>query len=794
MIRIYLLQAIRSLKHQKMHFLIILLGVSLSLASAFLIYSYVFYENSYDSFYQSNKDLYRIVVDAQREGDDAYKSPYSFSAQGPTAMEEIPEVEGFVRITTSSDVTLSTDDNNKQSICVNNYYYADDNFFELFSFPLIQGVANQILKNKESIVISESLARKLFGKENPIGKSVWIDGKRHNTITGVMKDIPENTHLKFEMILPIKSNFLLLNPLSEWTNSSYFTYVKLKKDANSSNVEKKITSSFLKENRAVNQLECIWHLQPVNEAYLKTADFTSKPSSFKFGDSRMVYFLIIITILILSVSWINYINLITAKKDERLDEVKVRKVNGAGKHSLIIQFFTESFFQNLLGILIACLIIVVSIRPFAKFMGFTVNVINNPSFWTIPISVIILSIVLPGLFSAFSLSRYKAQRQTIAFSKLSFRDAMLVLQFIIIIALLSSVFVINKQLDYINKSDLGFNKEQILVLNIPRITEKQIDKKDLETFRSELVQYSGILDVSATTTIPGKRFGSGNGSLHILGQTNENTYFRVGRVLNNYPVLMNFKFVAGRSFSDSDNEIVINEAAVKELGFNDSNELINRSVNLMGQQMTIVGVTEDFHQESLHIIPEPQIMYTKNMENIYNNIVVRISQGNVQSLLSTIEKEYKAQFPGNPLSYFFLDKYFDYQYQKDIKFRKLFSLFSIIALIMGYIGLYGLTAYTVVKRTKEIGVRKINGAKISEILSMLNKDFVKWVVVAFIIATPIAYFAMRIWLENFAYKTNLSWWIFTISGILALGIALLTVSWQSWKAAMRNPIEALRCE
>jgi putative ABC transport system permease protein len=795
MIRIYLLQAIRSLKNQKTHFLIILIGLSFSLASAFLIYSYVFFENSYDSFYQSN-NIYRIIVDAQREGEDAYKSPYSFSAQGPTAKAEIPEIIEYTRIASSSDVILSSNQsaNKELAISVNNYYYADDNFFELFSFPLIHGSANQVLKNKESIVISESLSRKLFGTDNPIGKVVTIDGKWLNTVTGVMKDIPENTHLKFEMILPMKNNLWLLNPNSEWTNHSYFTYVELKKNTKTSDVEKKITSSFLKENRAVNQSECTWHLQPVNEAYLQTSDFTSKPSAFKFGDPRMVYFLIIIIFLIISVSWVNYINLITARKDERLEEVKVRRVNGADRRNLINQFFIESVFQNLLGIIIACLIIVVSIRPFAKFMGFTFNEINNPSFWLIPVFVVIFSIVIPGLYSSLLLAQNKTQKKPIVNSTFFLRNTMLVLQFIIIIALLSSVFVINKQLDYINHSDLGFNKEQVLVLNIPRVTKAKFEKQDLETFRSELVQYPGILDVSATTTIPGKRFGNGNGGLSVLGQSNEDTYFRIGRVMNNYPALMNFRFVAGHSFSNSDNEIIINEAAVKELGFSNSNELINRSASLLGRQVTIVGVTEDFHQESLHIIPEPQIMFTKDMSTNYNNIVVRVLQGNVQSLLSIVEKAYKTQFPGNPLSYFFLDEYFDYQYQKDIKFRKLFSMFSILALIIGYIGLYGLTTYIIVKRTKEIGVRKVNGAKISEILSMLNKDIVKWVFIAFIIATPVAYFAMGIWLKNFAYKTNLNWWIFAISGIIALGSALFTVSWQSWKAAMKNPVEALRYE
>ena len=796
MLRIYLLQAIRSLKSQKVHVLVILLGLIVSMASAFLIYSYVFFERSYDSFHQAGKNLYRVIVDAQSKGEDAYVSPYSFSAQGPMALAEVPEVEAFTRLVAMPSMVVSSENGgqNNQMLTINEYYFADDNFFEIFSFPLIYGFAKQALKNKGSVVISKSIAEKLFGNENPIGKNILLDGKHINTVTGVMEDIPENTHLKFEMIFPMKNIPWILNPKNEWTNHSFFSYLLLKDGANPDLVEKKISESYKKENRAINQMECVWHLQRIDDAYLKTSDFTSKPGVFKFGDPRMVYFLSIIIVLLLSVSWVNYINLLTAKNNERLDEVKVRKVNGASKGNLIIQFFIESSVLNLSGLILACIIVILSIHSFSQFMSFPVEVISKPSFWTIPLIVVAASIFLPGLYTAFSLSQKKLDKDLTPVSRYTIRDGMVILQFIIIIALASSILFIDRQLNYISSIEVGFKKEQILVLNIPRISEKNIDNQDFETFRSELTRIPEIIDVSATTSVPGRRFGGGNGSPHIEGQQNENTYFRVGRVFKNYPALMNFKFVAGQSFDNSDSKMVINEAAVEEFGFTNPTEILNRRVTWMGYEFTIAGVTENFHQESLHILPEPMIMYTKEVENTFNYILINLSEGDVQNLLKKIEHEFKTQFPGNPFTFFFLDKYFDRQYQKDIKFRALFSFFSIIALIIGYFGLYGLTTYTIIKRRKEIGIRKVNGAKISEVLVMLNKDLVKWVAIAFVIATPIAYYAMNKWLQNFAYKTNLSWWIFAVAGLLALGIALLTVSVQSWKAATRNPVEALRYE
>lgn len=800
MISNFLKQAIRYIFNQKKHSLVVILGMAVSMAAAFLIYSYVHYEKSFDNFHANGENLYRIVVDAQTEGEDAYKSPVSFAAQGPTALAEIPEIESFTRLLPMQNIVVSSAKYSKDAaiFAVNDYYYADDIFFNVFTFPLIQGNAKEALKEPRTVVVSELLATKLFGIQNPIGEKIIVDGKHNCTVTGIFKDIPEKTHLNFEMLFSLNTFPWIMNNNSAWSNHSFFTYFLLKEGSNAVLVESKIIESHKKENRAVGQMNCVWELQPINEAYLNTDDFTSKPEAFKFGNSRMVYFLSLIALLILTIAWVNYINLTTAKTSDRFKEIGVRKTNGASKTNLLIQFFIESVIYNLFSIIVAAIVIVFTLKWFASLMSYSVSLLESPLFWTLVGTVITIGILFPGLYSAFLLSRIDPfKKQNLiknSLPKFGYRDVLVVFQFIIIIGLISGVIVINRQLNHINSIDLGFQKEQVLVLNIPRVEFDQNKESKLNTFKNELNKYVEIENITASTSIPGERFGSGNGSPTLAGQLRDDHYFRVGRVMPNYMEFYGIDIIEGKNFNNYNNQMILNKEAIGEFGFTSADEVINRKINWQGNEFTVVGVTESFHQESLHILPEPTIFYTKAIENNFNYISVKLKTDNIDATIGKIEKEFESLFPGNPYNYFFFDRFFDQQYKKDIAFRKLFSFFSIIALIIGYFGLHGLTTYSILKRTKEIGIRKVNGAKISEILAMLNKDFLEWIAIAFIIACPIAYYVMSKWLENFAYKTELSWWIFALAGVLALGIALLTVSWQSWRAATRNPVEALRYE
>ena len=801
--KINIKQALSYILHQKGYSLVIIIGLSAGLASSFLLYSYVFYEKNYDSFHQHGKELYRIAVTARIGGKDPYKSPYSYAPQGPVALAEIPEVESYVRLLPMEKIVVADEKNeDKTAVTVGDYFYADEMFFKLFSFPLKEGDPDMVLKKPGTVVISTSLTNKLFGSGSPVGKVMKVDGRYRMTISGVFKDIPGNSHLSFDLLFSLNTFPWIMNAKDAWNNHSFFTYLLLKKGADPRIVESKLTSAYLKKNRAVNQSNCTWKLQPVSEAYLNTSDFTSKPDSLKFGNERMVYFLQVIALLILCIAWMNYINLITAKSTERIKEIGVRKTIGAGRLHLIRQFFTESTLYNLFSIIIAIALIVTIFGWYTRTMFFSSSVLNNFVFWVLPCFVLLVGIILPGGLSVFFSLKIKPFVRFVfndsSISMSAFRNGLVVLQFAIIIVLIAGVIGVNKQLRYIQSVDLGFQKEQILVLNAPRVgLGKQFEDK-LATFRVEMLKHAGIKDVTAAVSIPGERFGYGNGGPKLKEEEDSNTYFRVGRVYPNYLNFYGTKLAAGQDFSDNiqsdDQNIIINQEAVKELGLKNADEAIQKKLVWNGREVTIIGVTQSFHQQSLHIIPEPMILYTKLHENNYNYIMVKLDTRNIKESIANAESTYKAVFPNNPCDYFFLDSFYDKQYRKDIIFQKLFSLFSVIAFIIGFAGLYGVTVFRILKRTKEIGIRKVNGARITEVLVLLNNDFIRWIAIAFILACPIAWYAMHQWLENFAYKTALSWWVFVLAGLTAVTVAILTVSWQSWRASTRNPVESLRYE
>ncbi|MDA3893406.1 MAG: ABC transporter permease [Salinivirgaceae bacterium] len=801
MIANYLKLAWRHIISQKKYSLVVIFGMAVSIVAAFLIFSYVKFEKGFDNFHTDADHLFRVVVDAKREGNNNYKSPYSFSAQGPTALEEIPEVLSYTRLIAMNNMVLSSQNSNgdNSSISVKEFYYADDNFFSVFTFPFLWGDNELALKEPGSIAISSSIAQKLFGNENPVGKSILIDGKYKNTITGVFYDAPENTHFKFDLIGSLHTIPFMLRPENSWSNHSFFTYLKLKDGAIINEVEAKLKTSFTKENRAITQSNLFWELQPITEAYLNTSDFTSTPNSFKFGDKRMVYFMSLIALLILGIAWINYINLTTAKSTERLKEIEIRKTNGAGKKQLLTQFFIETTLYNLLSMCIASAFIAITFQWFFKTMALSTQIFTDPSFWYVVGSVVIFGILFPGLYSALLLSGIGSRKRSNTIkngsSQINIRHSLIIIQFMVIIILISGLIVINRQLNHINSIDLGFQKEQVVVLNIPRVDFNQHNNSKLYAFENELKKSADIEEITASVSVPSERFGNGNGGPSIIGYPKqEDAYFRVGRVLPNYPEFYNIDLLTGRYFDETDNGMIINKEALAEFGFYNAQDIINKEINWQGSTFTILGVTKSFHQESLHILPEPLIFYTKDIENQFNYISVKLLSSNHKAALSKIEKVYSSFFPNDPFAYFFLDKHFDQQYKKDIAFRQLFTFFSILALLIGYMGLYGLTTYSIVKRIKEIGIRKVNGAKDLEILSLLNKDYIKWIAIAFFVACPVSWIIMGKWLQNFAYKTTLNWWIFALAGFIALAIALITVSWQTFRAARRNPVEALRYE
>jgi putative ABC transport system permease protein len=462
-------QAFTYLINHKTYSLVVIIGLAVGIAASFLIYSYVFYEKSFDNFHLHGDNLYRVSVTCQSEELDPYKSPYSYAPQGMVAVDEIPEVENYVRLMAGSKVVITSIGNETvKMLTESNYYYADEAFFELFSFPLIYGTPKNVLKDPGTVVLSRSTSDKLFGTQNPVGKEIKIDGKNSWRVTGVFEDIPENTHLKFNMLFSLNTFSWIMSERNAWSNHSFFTYFLLKEGADQKEVESKITKAYLKENRAINQSECSWELQAIADAYLDTNDFTSKPKAFKFGNKRVVYFLSLIAILILCIAWANYINLSSAKETEREKEILVRKTFGAGKFQLILQFFLESILYNFISILLAIVIVTLVFNWFISTMSFSFLLWSNTGFWITIGSFLAIGVLLSACLTSISMSKLDPLKSDNSVnksnSKSNFRNGLVIFQLVIIILLIVGVGFVNKQLTYLHSVDLGFQKEQILVL------------------------------------------------------------------------------------------------------------------------------------------------------------------------------------------------------------------------------------------------------------------------------------------------------------------------------------------
>jgi putative ABC transport system permease protein len=565
-------------------------------------------------------------------------------------------------------------------------------------------------------------------------------------------------------------------------------------------MESKIISSFYPHTKDGSG-QSIWELQNIKEAYLNTTDFTSTPGFFKFGNDRHVNFMTLIAVVILIIAWVNYINLFTAKFTERQKEVGVRKTSGAGKKHIVFQFITESAIFNIVAAILSVgifgLILIISRGelPFLKY-GF---ILTNVSLWVVVFVILFTGIIVSGGYPAIILASLQPQRilksQIKSTSVFSLRSGLVIFQFIIVIAVVSFTVHVNKQLHFINTVDLGFDKDQILVLNAPKVDIGSNRNEKLKLFKNEITKIAGIQDVCASQSIPGQRLGYGN-SVNRVNYDIQQSYTRIGYVMPNFVDFYGLELAAGQAFDFSGNPdirtVIINESEAKQLEFETPEEAINQKVRWGGRQFTIVGVVKDFHMESLHKRSEPMMFHM--VGNNCDYLSIKLSSYSVFNNIDKIKQAYYDVFPGNPFDYFFLDGFFNAQYFKDIQFQKIFNFFSILTIIIGYLGLFGLTTYGVIQRTKEIGIRKANGANVPEILTLLNVDLIKWIMIAVLISVPVAWAVIHKWLENFVYRIEVSWLIFAITGIIVLTVAFMTTSLQCWKAATRNPVEALRYE
>jgi len=811
MIKTHIKSALRNMRKKKTDALIKIGGFAIGIASCLLISLYISDELSYDKQFPDSDRIYRVVNAFSLDEGGTEKGVYFPAPFASALTEHFPEIENVGRINPVSlfgagkNEIRRTDD--AKSSFEDGFCYVDQSLLDIFQTPMIYGDARHALDNPMSIVISKRKADKYFAGENPVGKTFIINNnpKKVYTVSGVMENPPANTHFQYDFLMTLSGINFYSGEQDNWMANNYPTYILLKPGTDVAAFEKKldlITEKYIQPilkqhnnafaERALDLLS--YELQPVTDIHLKSAAIEN--DGLNHGDIRFIYIFALIAFAILLIASINFINLSTAKSIEKGKESGLRKTIGANRTNLINFFLTESVMFSLISFIIGTLLAVFSLPLFNSLMGKLIVFPWNV-WWFFPLLLsgsLIIGIVA-GLYPAFYLSSFNpVQSIRGQFLKkqntFNSRSALVVFQFAASILLIIGTVSVNRQLDYILNKKLGFDKEQVLLLHGTKTIKDKIT-----TLKQELLRLPEVENATISGYMPVEGTLRNGNSFWKAGRetVDESVGGQRWKVDVDYIKTMGMKLVEGRDFdaeisSDKD-AVIINQTLAKKLGLTEpvGKEIAYHSKN----PKTVIGVVEDFHFESLR---ENIWGLCFTLGNSPDIIAVRVKGGEMLSATKSITKVWNDFLPDQEIRYTFLDNDFAKMYADVKRVGNLFSVFAGLAIIVACLGLFALSLSMVEKRRKEVGIRKVNGAKISEVMTMLNRDFVKWVAIAFVIATPIAWFAMHKWLENFAYKTNLSWWIFALAGVLALGIALLTVSFQSWKAATRNPVEALRYE
>jgi len=805
MFRNYLLTTLRTINRHRVFTFINVTGLAIGMASCILILLYVTDELSYDRYHENAEQIYRAGIDG-KIGERAMKTYSSSAPFGRTMVEEFPEVKNAVRFLSSSNKLITHGD---QNFIEDGVYYADSTVFEIFSWKLIKGNPETALANPNSIVFTESMARKYFGEEDPMNKSVTFDNDTEFKITGIMEDVPHNSHFHFDFLASLST--VDHSKSERWMSDRYATYLLLQEGITDKTIEPKL-DDFLKKHMGPQLEEAIgltmdewlssgnrygYFLEPLTGIYLDSeATMHMEP----VGDKRYVIIFSMVALFILIIACVNFMNLTTAKASNRAKEVGLRKMAGARRRQLIIQFLSESVILSFIALIIALALGHLLLPTFNQLTQKELGIpyLLNP--WFIPglIVIALFTGLFAGSYSSISLSSFgivtvlKGRIQS-GVKGSWFRSGLVVFQFTISVAVIIATIMVYQQLHYIQNKKLGFDRENVLVIERPHAMGEQV-----EAFKQELLRYPGVLSAGTGSEVPGTGF-SGNIYQREGAGTNDMIHFRVMTGDFDFPQAMGMNMKEGRYFSKDykgdTTSVVVNESAVKALGYE---EPVGRSLVAYGENKSkvkhkIIGVIEDFHTESLHEqIPNVVMYYPDNFHASY--MAVKVRGANISQTLGNIEELWQEFLPREPFDYFFMDTHFDNLHQSESRTAKLLAIFSVLALFIASLGLFGLSSFITEQRTKEIGIRKVMGSTITNILLLLSRQFTKWVLIANLVAWPVAFYFMNSWLQNFAYRIEISPGVFIFTGVVSILLALLTISYQTIKAASTNPARSLRYE
>ncbi len=804
---LFLKIATRYLVKNRLYSFLNIAGLAVGIASFLLIMIYVNYEQGYDRF-KGSELVYRAYLDYKEGATFEAGDTQTSNLTGPSLKNIFPEITEQVRFFWFDKAAFvykgSIVEAEKGSM-------ADASYFDVFPYKLLQGNAHDALHAPNSMVLTESIAKKIFGSEEAVGKTIkflWSGTELMVTITGVREDVKGNTHFENNFLLSFntyktwevfKGQARELN----WDLNMYYTYFKVAEHTDYTALQQKVMAHNLGNDDAANERH---NIEPIEDIHLHS----NKPYEIQAnGSITRVRFLSAIAFVILVLSWLNYINLATTKSLERAKEIGVRKVAGAQKRQLVVQGVLESMLLNIVSLGIGLGIVLLTLPLYRSLTGKMIGAefLLDPFIFGVLI-IVFLGMAVAALYPAFLLSGYApsaALKGEIKNSPVGsgIRKGLVMTQFVATIILISGTLIVSKQLNFLSNKSPGVDLAQVISLQ-GEIVDQGTDSLRTANFaalKSELKKYPFITEVVGSQTYPGDNYdnlGSFVGITYPDGTTEEQiNYYNYG-VNEGYFDLVGIDFIAGSDFlptqSGSSDQIIINRKVAALMGFTNMENVLGKTVKFWGEEKVVQGVIENYHHFGLKNQIQPIIVIHRNTKY---NLLVKLNEqaltGNaLGEALTSIRKTWDAVFPQSTFNYTFLDQKFEAQYKEDRAFGSAFQFFTILAIIIASLGLFGLTSYTCIQRQKEIGVRKVNGATVAQVVTLLNKDFIKWVGIAFLIAVPITRYIMSQWLEGFAYKTTMSWWVFALSGLIALFVAMLTVSWQSLKAAVANPVDALR--
>lgn len=796
--KIVFLSALRSLLKYKQMSLINLLGLVAGLTSFLFALNYILFEFSYDRFFPDPENIYRVSIQVDKDGETIFKSAKTSRAMSFAIKREIPEVEAngtayFEKCLVGyEDRTLANQD----------ILWVSEGFEKVFPLEMKEGVADY--SRPRTGIISETSAKALYGNDSPIGKIMGVNQGMPIEITGVFKDLPPNTHLQAKYIVSVNTwvEMGAIDREGDWQWNGWWNYIRLKKGTSPEIAAEKINSfipsymAFLKnDNRTAH-----FSLQPLkNLHFIQGIDgemgATTNYSSF--------INLLVIAIITLFIAWINYVNLSVAHAQSRADQIRIRKLIGASDRHLWHQSLVESTLLNATVLIISFVIFMIFRNKIGNFFDVPLNNAHLPvgAVFLIALLTVTGGVLFSGIYHGLEMAQIKILPEQQKGGRSAIKSGLVVLQMTLSMIFLISTLLVYKQISFMKHKDLGVSLNDVVVLTGPASLNADGNKRQrYEGFRSDLMNQPGIEAVTFSQLVPGQEpaFGFREFTNPSKGKSPSNPVFE-NSAGNGFIKTYGLKLLAGNDFDESEkqnrNRVIMNELSMKLLGFATPEEAIGREIFRKGNNsaLKIEGVVADFHQESLHKALYP-IIWNNQFPSEFGYFSVRVNAKDVRETLNQIRTTWNRHYPKDNFDFAFANEQFNRQYASDSRFSKLYVWLTVLSIGIATIGLYGLILFYLEKRKKDISLRKVNGATTGQVIAMINLNFVKWVAIAFVLAIPVSYYAMSRWLENFAFKTNLSWWIFAVAGLLTLGIALLTVSGQSWRAANRNPVEVLRYE